>query len=277
MRPLLGGCPLAAACRVRRYGSSARLACTVRRSKAGQVTTIGVAMTPTARVGHSGKEGEAVRVLLVDPSPLSRSCLLAGFSENPEISVSACGHVEELGQGPLPNGEPSVVVLQTAGQNLQSREFGERLRALTHRFPDAATMLLSAPEDVGQMLAGLQQGVGAYITGGIGVAPTVAAIRLMREGLIVYPREVLSAIRGSTVVRGTDIGSDLVPRPEDELLTPRQIDVLRLLAKGLSNKAIASELEISESTVKVHIRAIMERTGMLNRTQIVAHFFRDWH
>jgi two-component system nitrate/nitrite response regulator NarL len=246
--------------------------------KAGDVTPLGIAM-PAARAGRNGEEGETVRVLLVDPSPLSRSCLLAGFSENPEISVSACGHVEELGEGPLPNGEPSVVMLQTAGQNVQSREFGERLRALTNRFPDAATMLLSAPEDVGQMLAGLQQGVGAYITSGIGVAPTVAAIRLMREGLIVYPREILSAIRGSggMAARGADIATDLVPRPGDELLTPRQIDVLRLLAKGLSNKAIASELQISESTVKVHIRAIMERTGMLNRTQIVAHFFRDWH
>lgn len=245
---------------------------------AGQVTTLGVAMT-TARGDRSGEEGGTVRVLLVDPSPLSRSCLLAGFSENPEISVSACGHVEELGTEPLPNGEPSVVMLQTAGQDLQSGEFGERLRALTHRFPDAATMLLSAPEDVSQMLAGMQHGVGAYITGGIGVAPTVAAIRLMREGLIVYPRDVLSALRGAggTTAKGNHVANDLMPRPGDELLTPRQIDVLRLLAKGLSNKAIASELEISESTVKVHIRAIMERTGMLNRTQIVAHFFRDWH
>lgn len=250
----------------------------IRSPKAERVTRVGIVM-PAGRPDQSGEAGETVHVLLVDPSPLSRSCLLAGFSENPEISVIACGHVEELGEGPLPDGEPSVVMLQTAGQDVQSREFGERLRALTIRFPNTATMLLSAPEDVGQMLAALRQGVCAYITSGMGVAPTIAAIRLMNDGLMVFPREVLSAIRasGETVASGADIVSDLAPRPGHELLTPRQLDVLRLLAKGLSNKAIASELDISESTVKVHIRAIMERTGMLNRTQIVAHFYSDPH
>lgn len=251
-----------------------RVACRLPAPKAGEVTSIGIAMT-AGRSDRSGQEGETVHVLLVDPSPLSRSCLLAGFSENPEIAVIACGDVEELEEGPLPKGEPSVVMLQTAGQDVQSREFGERLRALTIRFPNTATMLLSAPEDVGQMLAALRQGVGAYITSGVGVAPTIAAIRLMRDGLIVYPRDLLSGISaGGSAAKGSDIVSDLAPRPGDELLTPRQLDVLRLLARGLSNKAIASELNISESTVKVHIRAIMERTGMLNRTQIVAHFFR---
>lgn len=242
------------------------------------MTSFGLEMT-TARAGPHRREGEIVRVLLVDPSPLSRSCLMAGFGENSEISISACGHVEELGTGPLPHGDPAVIIVQAAGQDLKSREFGERLRALEHRFPDAATMLLSASEDIGQMLAGLHQGVGAYITGGTGLAATIGAIQLMREGLIIYPREVLAAIRGSgaTLARGVNSLGDQVPRGGDDVLTPRQVDVLRLLARGLSNKAIAAELKISESTVKVHIRAIMERTGMLNRTQIVAHFFRDWH
>jgi DNA-binding NarL/FixJ family response regulator len=56
-------------------------------------------------------------------------------------------------------------------------------------------------------------------------------------------------------------------------LTPRQQEVVAILAKGLSNKAIASQLGISESTVKVHVRAIMSAVGVRNRTQFVARFF----
>lgn len=171
-----------------------------------------------------------------------------------------------------------MVILQAGGQDIGSREFGERLRALSQRFPGAATMLLSGPQDVTQMLHGLKLGVGAYITGDVALAPTIAALQLMREGLIIYPRAVLASMHGNGVTAtGAGSASDVLEtRAGDTILTPRQMDVLRLLARGLSNKAIASELDISESTVKVHIRAIMERTGMLNRTQIVAHFFREW-
>src|SRR3546814_3453279 len=58
------------------------------------------------------------------------------------------------------------------------------------------------------------------------------------------------------------------------MLTPRQQDVLLLLARGLSNKAIASQLEISESTVKVHIRAIMERTRSEEHTSELQSLMR---
>ena len=234
---------------------------------------------PGRQAGRHKEGGDSVRVLLVDPSPLSRSCLLAGFGENQAISITGCGHVEDLQQDPFPEGDPDVVILQAGGQDIASREFGDRLRALTQRFPGAATMLLSGPEDIGQMLAGLQLGVGAYITGDIALAPTIAALQLMREGLIIYPRATLNGLHGNmgALSRNTALPDSLEMRSTDTALTPRQLDVLRLLARGLSNKAIATELDISESTVKVHIRAIMERTGMLNRTQIVAHFFREWH
>lgn len=233
---------------------------------------------PGGQTGRKREGGESVRVLLVDPSPLSRSCLLAGFSENATISITGCGHLEELGSDPPPEGDPEVVILQAGGQDIGSREFGERLKTLTQRFPGAATMLLSGPHNVAQMLHSLQLGVGAYITGDVALAPTIAALQLMREGLIIYPRAVLANIFGNGVAapKAGSAPDMLETRAGDTILTPRQLDVLRLLARGLSNKAIASQLDISESTVKVHIRAIMERTGMLNRTQIVAHFFREW-
>lgn len=222
-------------------------------------------------LSDAGETGEidAMQVLLIDPSPLSRSCLVAGFAQHPGIAIIACGQPDELAEPLFALGGPDIVVVQAAGQDLESIEFGRRLQSLARRFPEAARMLLSGPDDGGRMLAGLQSGFNAYITDGLGLEATVQAMQLVRQGMIVYPRDVLRMVKDQAN------GDPAVPHNGADMLTPRQEDVLRLLARGLSNKAIATELYISESTVKVHIRAIMERTGMLNRTQIVAHFFRD--
>lgn len=220
-----------------------------------------------------------VRVLLIDPSPLSRSCLLAGFRESPGISIVACGHVEEFVETAF--AKPHVIAIQAAGHDLESQEFGERMDALTRRFPGVAVMLLSGAGDDDQIMAGIRHGVSAYITSDIGLRPTVRAIRLMRQGLMIYPHHMLQTLgkHGAAPFKSASHSGEAAAAAslDDGMLTPRQQDVLLLLARGLSNKAIASQLDISESTVKVHIRAIMERTGMMNRTQIVAHFFRDRH
>lgn len=219
-------------------------------------------------------EGTGVEVLLFDPSPLSRSCLLAGFGDSPGIAITACGDLDDLPDPAFSDGKPDILAVHAAGQDLESPQFVRRLQLLTRRFPQAARMLLSGPDDAAQMRAGLQLGFNAYVTEGVGLSLTIGVMRLIRQGMIVYPDSFLKGVaeKGDWPLQGSSNGAASLPLARD-LLTPRQLDVLRLLARGFSNKAIASDLDISESTVKVHIRAIMERTGMLNRTQIVAHFF----
>ena len=216
----------------------------------------------------------SVRVLLFDPSPLSRSCLTAGFGDVPEVAVTACGDLKDLEEASSRTPRPDIVAVHAVGQNVASPEFEKQLQILMRTFPDAARMLLSGPDDGDQMMAGLRLGFSAYVTDGVGLSPTLGVMRLIREGMVVYPGSFLyhfkARAEGITSVGQTEAER---LRQGGDLLTPRQMDVLRLLARGLSNKAIATELNISESTVKVHIRAIMERTGMLNLTQIVAHFF----
>lgn len=213
-----------------------------------------------------------MQVLLLDPSPLSRSCLLAGFGDSSDLSITACGDIDDLVDADFAAGDPDVVAVHAAGQDIESPDFARRLQLLARRFPEAARMLLSGPNDIGQMRAGLQLGFNAYVTEGVGLAPTICVMQLIRQGMLIYPAALMKSYRDKT--EAADSGSPLASSPlGEEILTPRQVDVLRLLARGLSNKAIATELNISESTVKVHIRAIMERTGMLNRTQIVALFF----
>src|SRR3546814_14071539 len=78
--------------------------------------------------------------------------------------------------------------------DLESQEFGERMEALTRRFPGVAVMLLSGAGDDDQIMAGIRHGVSAYITSDIGLRPTVRAIRLMRQGLMIYPHHMLQTL-----------------------------------------------------------------------------------
>lgn len=216
---------------------------------------------------------EGMQVLLFDPSPLSRSCLLAGFGDSRDISIVACGDLNDLADTAFSGGHPDIIAVHAAGQDIESPDFARRVQSLARRFPAAARILLSGPDNIGQMRAGLQLGFSAYVTAGVGLAPTIGVMQLIRQGMMIYPRDLMKSYKDKP--EGADLGLYQASSSwlGDETLTPRQLDVLRLLARGLSNKAIATDLHISESTVKVHIRAIMERTGMLNRTQIVALFF----
>ena len=108
-----------------------------------------------------------------------------------------------------------------------------------------------------------------------GIVTMNGVLSLFKEGITVYPAAIPAALH----LRPPDKTDGLTERialavDRFKLLTKRQRDVLRLLAQGASNKDIAHRLNISESTVKVHVRAIMTANGASNRTQIVAHLLK---
>ena len=110
----------------------------------------------------------------------------------------------------------------------------------------------------------LRAGVRAVLSSGRSGAEIVAAIEAAAAGLVVLDPTGLETLwRAPSVVSSG--GFD----PLVEALTPRELQVLQLLAAGLGNKAIASRLEISEHTVKFHVAAIMGKLGAASRTEAV--------
>jgi two-component system nitrate/nitrite response regulator NarL len=93
----------------------------------------------------------------------------------------------------------------------------------------------------------------------------VAALKTVGQGLIVLDPAMADAVRPSR---------DLPPTPLAEELTPREFEVLQLVAEGLSNKAIAYQLGISEHTVKFHVNAILSKLGAQSRTEAVVQATR---
>jgi len=116
-------------------------------------------------------------------------------------------------------------------------------------------VVVSADEDPVQVSALLGLGVAGYVPKSDPPAVIVSAVRLVLAGGTYVPPRLLAA--------GAGAGDEA---PE---LTPRQLEVLRLLAQGLPNKAIANALGVSEGTVKVHLIAVFRALNVRNRTAAV--------
>lgn len=134
---------------------------------------------------------------------------------------------------------------------------------LRERFPALPVIVLSACEDAGMVRRLLDAGVRGFISKTDSSDIMLAAVQLVLSGGIYVPPLILWSDHSP----GT---ADAVAAHLPEL-TERQLDVLRLLVRGHSNKLIARDLNIGEGTVKVHIAAIFRALGARNRTEAVAN------
>jgi DNA-binding NarL/FixJ family response regulator len=117
-------------------------------------------------------------------------------------------------------------------------------------------VMLSASEDLKDVRRALAAGALGYVPKSANAQTLLSAIEIVAAGDVFVPSVILA--------RGLSGGTS------GELLTARQIDVLRLVARGLPNRTIAAELGLSEKTVKVHVTAIFKALDVVNRTQAAA-------
>lgn len=137
------------------------------------------------------------------------------------------------------------------------------IRAIRERAPQLPVAVISADEDPVAVAELLRLGVCGFIPKSDSANVIVQAVRLMLAGGTYVPPRLVGAI-----APGRRLGND--GEYSDRLdLTARQLDVLRLLGHGLSNKLIARELDITEGTVKVHLLAVFRALNVRNRTAAV--------
>jgi two-component system nitrate/nitrite response regulator NarL len=134
------------------------------------------------------------------------------------------------------------------------QEFGKRR-------PDLPVIVLSSSEDPSDVRSALAAGALGYVPKSASAQTLLAALQLVLSGNVYVPPLLLDArARGGAE---TQSGADAAQ------LTERQIDVLRQLSRGLTNKEIANRLGISEKTIKAHMTAIFKMLNVSNRTQAV--------
>lgn len=151
------------------------------------------------------------------------------------------------------------------------------LARLREQRPELPVVVLSATSEAATILRALDLGAMGFIPKTASREVLLGAIRLVAAGQVYVPVEALRA-KHSPASGGTTFSPPLLAdtaakpaattvRPSDLGLTPRQADVLALLLKGHSNKLIARALDVTESTVKVHVSAVLQSLNVTTRTQ----------
>ncbi|WP_056355009.1 MULTISPECIES: helix-turn-helix transcriptional regulator [unclassified Sphingomonas] len=212
-------------------------------------------------------------VLLIDASALNRSCFSAGIDHDGSIRLVACAAIDQIPPAAFARGMPDIVILRLIAEEIAEADVADRLQRLDELFPGAAIILIIPTAEPRHILTALQHEILGLTTDQLSMASTIEVMRLVHAGMVVYPPMLFESLR-TVGTADENMGAGSV-RSGINKLTKRQYEVLRLLAGGMPNKAIAQELGISDSTVKVHIRAIMERLGLVNRTQAAARFLRS--
>ena len=203
-----------------------------------------------------------MRVLLVDDHPLIREAVGHVLKRlDAQVDVVLTSDCESglriAAQGP----EPDLVLLDLGLPGLSGIL---ALKTWRTRFPAVPVIVLSAASDQPTVLAALGAGASGFIPKSSSNEVMLAAVRLVHEGGKYVPPELLFQT-GRMPRRQPARPNALLP--EKLGLTARQLDVLRLLAGGASNKVICRELGLAERTVKSHITAILRALKVTSRTQ----------
>ena len=211
-----------------------------------------------------------MKIFLADDHPLYRmalSGLLAQLEES--VDVVDCCDFQEL-QSALSNSEekPDLILLDLSMPGMQ---YEDAIPALKKAFPEIALVIISGTENVSDMTKVLNLGAEGFIPKSATREVLLSALRLVLSGGKYIPSQIFAGdiVSDNNNSNSVNTQNSKNATTKADALTKRQRNVLDLMAKGQSNREIASALELAESTVKVHITAIFRILGVSNRTQAV--------
>jgi DNA-binding NarL/FixJ family response regulator len=201
----------------------------------------------------------SARVVLVDDHAMFRSGVRAELGSRVEV-VGEAGTVAEA-IAVVTQARPDVVLLDV---HMPDGGGLAVLEAVSKQLPEVRFLALSVSDAAEDVIAIIRAGAAGYVTKTISSDELAAAITRVADGDVVFsPRLagfVLDAFRDAPAMPSID--------PEIDLLTPREREVLRLLARGYAYKEIASELFISIKTVETHASNVLRKLQLSNRHQL---------
>lgn len=190
-----------------------------------------------------------IRVLLVEDHLIVRQGLQMLLAQDPEIEVAAA-----VGDGLAAISIFTTVLPDITLMDLQLPGLGgaETIKRIRAQHPEARFLVLTTFDGEEDIYRALQAGARGYLLKGMDPAELLAAVHTIHAG----KRHIPSAV-----------AEKLATRMSNEQLTTRELEVLGRIAEGRSNREIASDLFISEATVKSHVNSVLAKLGVADRTR----------
>lgn len=215
----------------------------------------------TSRPATVAAQGVSCRmtVVIIERRELIRDCLAQALRATGNHEVIAFSSLSEW-LAICDHTAASLVVLSCAGRT-EAEQIGQQMRRLVQVKKPLPAIVVSDSEDLTQVLGALNNGARGFIPTNISLDVAVEAMRVVNAGGVFVPASCLAAANAPAA------------RPALEnsgkgIFTARQAAVVDGIRRGKANKMIAYELNLRESTVKVHIRNIMKKLNARNRTEV---------
>lgn len=191
-----------------------------------------------------------IRILLVDDHIVMRMGLVTATSGEPDMEVvaEADNGIEAIAA--YRTHRPDVVVLDL---RMPKKNGIETIRALREEFEGARVLIFSNYASGDEVYEAFKAGAAGFVVKEMALERLLEAIRRVHQGEQYIPPEISTRMNGRVLSQ----------------LSVRELEVLRLIAKGLSNKEIGAQLQVVEGTIKIHVKSILSKLGVSDRTQAI--------
>jgi DNA-binding NarL/FixJ family response regulator len=213
---------------------------------------------------------DRIDIIIADDHPLLRSALRNVLEKESDFNIIAEAADGEEAIRLATELSPNVIIMDISMPGVDGLV---ATRQIKEKCPDTAILILTIYEDSEHILAILEAGASGYLTKSVFGEEVICAIRGVSAGETVLSSEVSKQVIGHAIrykVKPLLTGSG-------EKLTEREMLVLKLTARGLSNKEIAEKLNLSPRTVKGYLAEVFSKLGVSSRTQAVICGLREGH
>jgi NarL family two-component system response regulator LiaR len=206
-----------------------------------------------------------IRILIADDHPLIRQGLEVVLRVQPDMEVVAAATNGDQAITLTQKTKPDVIIMDLVMPVLGGLA---AIKEITKIYPSAHILVLTSFAHDDDIFTAIKEGAQGFLLKQARPEQLLDAVRSVYKG-----ESTLHPTLARKVIQELKNPPPLPPAPEP--LTHRQVEVLQYLAQGLSNQEIASQLSVSQRTVTTHIRAIMDKLHLANRTQVALYAHQD--